>query len=219
MFLLLSQSHKFHSLSLPLSLLFASHCQNSLDCRAMSGQKWVMTENDSAGTDPLWTASGWKIAHQCALGRLHLICNTELRRLGQFFGTFWEHPRRIENTHIKREGRREESKEERTFHKHSDLTLQFCQQQVCFSFASSLLQLPSFLSPVSADGMKLEVEEWVHCSVTGSVYYSLCSHENWWLLCLVFPLLLSSSLLFQEICTAANCCDSPVPEDLQPTIM
>lgn len=47
-------------LSLFTPCILASLGQSSLGFHTLSGPKWVMTENDSAGTDPHWTASGWK---------------------------------------------------------------------------------------------------------------------------------------------------------------
>ena len=123
-----------------------------------------------------------------------------------------QHTHTHTHTHPKR-GREGSDRGEGTIDKHSDLTLQFCQQQVCFSVTSFLLQL---FHQVSADIMKLvHIGEWVLCCLAGSVYYSLCGHGNWWFYCAFFFLFsLSSSISFKEICAAATCCDSPVPEDL-----
>lgn len=155
----------------------------------MSGLKWVMTENDSAGTDPLWTASGWKIAHQCALGWPHLMCNTELMRPGQFLGTVQEYPRRekkphTQHTHTKR-GREESKKRERTFYKFRYKLVVLSPASVFPSPPHSFIS-PSFLSPISAHRMKLDFAEWVLCSVAGSAYYFLCCHEDWWLFIVLF---------------------------------
>lgn len=70
----------------------------------------------------------------------------------------WHHlsaPNEEKETHTNR--RKESKRKERTFHKYSDLFMQFHEQQVCFSF-TSLLHLPCFLSPGSADRMKLGIE-------------------------------------------------------------
>lgn len=99
----------------------------------------------------------------------------------------------------------ESKRRERTFNKHSDSFLQFCAQKVCFSF-TSLLQLPCFLSPGSADRMKLvAIEEWVLCSVARSVYYSQCFHENWWFYCALLSMLLSFFILFSFFSGDLHC--------------
>lgn len=96
------------------------------------------------------------------------MCNTELRRPGQFLGTVQEHPRRKK----KREGGEQKKRE--------NISQTFRFNSAVLSTASVFfLHLPSSLSLVPADRMKLvDIEEWVLCSIAGSVYYSPCSREN-----------------------------------------